>query len=228
MDEKRLHKRFVVEGMELDGNMMFATEVTVLNISISGLSVSADRRMDIGREYTIKLRDHHAAIAVKALVVWSSLTGSREGPQGESVPVYSAGMKFTDVMTQHIAALIGYMEDQIGGPEHRLSGLRFHVAGPGNAVLQYPSRYRVKKISAGGMLIESVEALQAEEFYTMELSIPEESSIHFLGRVVSCTLSEAGGIGHFDIGIEFAGMGEDARGKLNDFLSMLNRMGEGF
>lgn len=229
MSDQRHHKRFIVEGMEINGKMLFATEVFVLNVSISGMSFKADRRLDIGKEYTIRLQDHDRTIAVKGVVVWSSLVGTKEGHDGDSIPVYSAGMKFTNVLNERINEIIGFIEsherrghDQ--GPGHRLSGLRFTITNPNRAVLQFPSHYLVKKISAGGMLIESDQELTREERFPMELSIPEEEPIGFTGRVASCLAVNIKGIEHFDIGIEFIEMAVHHRKKLHDFIALLNSM----
>jgi hypothetical protein len=229
MSEHRHHKRFVVEGMEINGKMLFATEVFVLDVSISGMSFKADRRLDIGKEYTLRLQDHDRAIAVKGVVVWSRLVGSKEGCDGDSIPVYAAGMKFTNVLSESISEIISFIEsherqghDQ--GPGQRLSGIRFAITNPGRAVLQFPSHYLVKKISAGGMLIESDQALVQEERFPMELSVPEEETITFTGRVASCLAVSVKGVEHFDIGIEFIEMAVHHRKKLHDFISMLNAM----
>jgi len=227
MNEKRRHKRFIVEGMEINGKMMFATVVSVLNISISGMSVKADRRLEIGKEYTIKLEEKNKVLSVKGLVVWSSLIGSREGYDGESVPVYAAGMKFSDVLSERVNEIIAYIERHVRNDETRLSGLRFTITKPSRAVLQFPSHYSVKKMGAGGMLIESNQALDTEERFSMELSIPEEEVIKFTGRVASCLPVNIKGIEHFDIGIEFVDMDETGKEKLHAFITMLNSMDRG-
>jgi hypothetical protein len=229
MSELRHHKRFIVEGMEINGKMLFATEVFVQNVSITGMSFKADRRLDIGKEYTIRLQDHDKTLAVKGVVVWSSLVGNKEGHDGDSIPVYAAGMKFTNVLSERIREIISYIEgheQQVHEQEagQRLRDVRFAITNPGKAVLQFPSHYLVKKIGAGGMLIESDQALAQEERFPMELSIPEEAPISFTGRVASCITIKVKGIEHFDIGIEFIEMAVPNRKKLHDFISMLNTM----
>lgn len=233
MNDKRNHKRFIVEGMEINGKMLFATEVFVQNVSISGMSFKADRRLDIGKEYTIRLQDHGQVLAIRGMVVWSSLVGNKAGHDGDSIPVYAAGMKFTDVLNERINEIIRFIESherrgQDPGPGHRLSGLRFAITNPGKAVLQFPSHYLVKKISAGGMLIESDQALAPEERFPMELSIPEEETLSFIGRVASCNAISVKGVEHFNIGIEFIEMSVPYRKKLHEFITLLTDMSQGF
>lgn len=229
MSYKRHHKRFIVEGMEINGKMLFATEVIVLNVSVTGMSFKADRRLNIGKEYTVRVHSHDRIIAVNGVVVWSSLVGNKQGRDGDSIPVYAAGMKFTNVLNQRVSEIISFIEsherhghDQEA--EQRLSGVRFEITDPGRAVLQFPSLYRVKKISAGGMLIESDQALAQEEIFPMELSIPDEEAVSFTGRVASCIKMNIKGVEHFDIGIEFIEMAADHRKKLDDFIAMLNTL----
>jgi Tfp pilus assembly protein PilZ len=224
MEDKRRHKRFIVEGMDINGKLMFTTDVSVINISISGLSIKADRRLDIGREYTLKLEDHERIVTVKGTVVWSSLIGNHEGPHGEMMPVYSAGLKFTDVLNDRITEIINFIEGHVHESEHRLSGIRFNIAKPEKAVIHFPTHYTVKRISAGGMLIESDDSLVVESRFPMELTLPEEKPISFTGRVASCALVKIRGLEHYDVGIEFLEMDQAGRKKLEELIALLNSL----
>ena len=55
MRDKRKYKRFKLNDLEVNGKMVLATEVKVINISISGISLKANRRLNIGSDYTLKL-----------------------------------------------------------------------------------------------------------------------------------------------------------------------------
>jgi len=55
MQERRQHKRFIVEGMDIHSKMLFATEVNLLTISLGGASISLYRRLSIGSEYTLRI-----------------------------------------------------------------------------------------------------------------------------------------------------------------------------
>src|SRR3990172_10537841 len=209
MREHRRNKRFIVDGMDINGKMMFATEVKILNISIGGVSLKADRRLDIGNEYTLKIDDKGRVIAVKGVVVWSSICENREGPHGDRIPIYSAGMKFTNVLSDKVLELINFIEGHTKDGEHRLSGLRFNIKAPEKAILNFPEDYRVKKISLTGMLIESAQSLETESRFPMEICLPEdEKPIRFLGRVASCLVIADAVPDQCDIGIEFMEMSE--------------------
>lgn len=225
MENKRRYKRFIVEGMDINGRLMFTTDVSVLNISLSGISIKADRRLEIGREYTLKLEDHDQVVTVKGTVIWSSLIGNREGQHGEMVPVYNAGLKFTNVLNDRISEIINFIEGHVHESDHRVSGIRFKIAKkPERAVIQFPSNYTVKRISIGGMLIESNESLEVESRFPMELTMPEEQPISFNGRVASCTLVKIENVEQYDIGIEFLDMNQAGRKKLEELIALLNSM----
>lgn len=219
--ERRRYERFPVLEMEIGGRMVFATEVQIVNISIGGVSLRADRRLNIGSEYNLGLIGGERRISVKGTVVWSSISGSRKGPQGETIPVYTAGMKFSDIMNEKVTELMSFIEGSNAGLENRLSGLRFSIDEKGSAFLNFPEGYKVKKISLGGMLIESLVLLEADRRLNMEVVLPGESTIKFIGRVASCNLKKKRGLEHYDIGIEFMEMSEENRLQIRDFIKLL-------
>lgn len=227
MSEKRQHKRYLVDDMEINGHMMFATEVKVINISISGVSLKADRRLDIGKEYTLKLGDADNAFSLKGTVVWSSITETKKSSHGDLVPIYTAGIKFSNVLTERLMKIINFIEEHKKDEEHRLSGLRFSINTPGKAILKVPSGYKVVKLSQGGMLIRSLQPLDIESRFPMEISLPEDSPVNFIGRVASCCLIEDGmSVINYDIGIAFLDMSEKDSERLKKFIDFLHKIGK--
>jgi hypothetical protein len=227
MNEKRQHNRYIVDDMEISGQMLFATEVKVINISISGISIKADRRLDIGKEYSLKLGETDNIFSLKGNVVWSSISETKKNSRGDLVPIYTAGLKFSNVITDRLMEIITFIEEHKKDQEHRLSGLRFSINVPGKAILKVPSNYKVVKISMGGMLIKSREPLDIESRFPMEISLPEDSPINFIGRVASCSLIEDDEpVGHYDIGIAFMEMPEKDGVRLKKFIDFLHKIGK--
>src|SRR5512135_750083 len=150
--EKRHRRRFVVEGMDLGGKMMFAAEIKIVNISIKGVSVRADRRLEIGCEYTLKLVDKGKVIPFKAVVVWSTISGTKRGLRGDVVPIYTAGLKFVDLLDEKVSAILNLIGDHPDGYDQRLNGVRVAIKAPEKAVLNIPSMFMVKGLSLSGML----------------------------------------------------------------------------
>ena len=110
MQDKRRRKRYTLDVMEVGGKMMFASEVKIVNISIDGVSVKANRRLNIGSEYLLKLDDKKKVISLKGTVVWSSLSESRKGPGGGLVPIYTVGMKFNNTSVEKTTELLEFIE----------------------------------------------------------------------------------------------------------------------
>ncbi len=208
---------------EVSGKMTFATNVTIIDISSGGVALKADRRLNIDNEYALKIESGRGQISLKGLVVWSSLSGAEKGPKGDIVPIYTAGMQFTDMTPAKMAWLKRFIEEHKTGdeeetPHGRRLDVRFRIMLPEKTVLQFPENYRVLKISLGGMLIESDHGLDIESRLPMELSLRDNESLSFLGRVASCHAMDADGPKHH-IGIEFLELTDDRKKALNAFIA---------
>ncbi len=218
MDERRRYKRFVVEGIE--GTLMFTTEVEILNISINGVALRASRRLEIGREYTLKLEYKDKIVSMTGVVVWSVLSELHRDQHSENVPYYKAGMRFSDVVSSKMAALLEFIESHKIREDQRLN-IRFEVMSPDKAVLGGPHNYNVKKVGKGGMLIETDIPFNVEERIPMEASFDAKEAIKFIGRIASCSEIADALPRHFDIGVEFIDMSEDDKKRLEKFIETL-------
>ena len=221
MEDKRRHPRFTVEGLQ--GAMVFTTPVEIVNMSLGGAAVRANIRLDIGREYVLKLRVDGDGVEIKGLVVWSTLSGLRRTDEGESISQYSAGIKFRDVLTQQLAELLEFIDQNKVNPEKRLSGIRFRITASGKAELDTSQLYEVQLISLCGMLIRTEHDLQIEGQYPMEIAVPGDEPIRFTGRVASSleVQGDAGGPSFHEVGIEFLQMPANDRARLDAFVATL-------
>jgi len=223
MENTRRHKRFRLDYLEVNGQLTFATEVTLLDISMGGISLKADRRLNIGCKYVIKLEDKKKSLALKGEVAWSALSGTRMTPDGEVVPLYTAGMKFIDLSKEKAAELLAFVEhhrkEEVPPASDRRHSVRFLIGEPGKAILNYPADYKVKVVSLSGMLIETSHALECESRIPMELSLHDDSRISFVGRVVTCQTTRKNEGEHFDIGIEFMDVTDKDREVLGSFIA---------
>jgi uncharacterized protein Veg len=218
--DKRRHPRYTVEDVR--GHLVLATEVEVLNLSLGGVAIRADRRLNIGSEYTLKLEVGDRFTAVRGVVVWSVLSGMRK-VKGEDVPQYSAGLKFADVLTEKLEALIDFIDENKLIEEHRLAGIRFEVDAPGKAVLDALESYRVQLISLSGMLIEANRSLDVERVYPMQFEPSAGEPVAFSGRVASCLETNGTGPRRFRIGVAFVDMAPPDRQRLETFIASLSR-----
>ena len=227
--EKRRHTRFKVHDADVSGEMFFSKEVHLIDISVSGIALKVDRQMKVGREYFLNLHDKEKVISVKAEVLWSTLSETKTDTSGDIIPLYLVGMEFrnvssgdTDEITQFINSYkIDDVKIDIGSI---LSGTRlharFHIDSPGKNILNLQTRYKVKVLSLCGMLIESEQTLSLNDTVKMKISLPEDATISFLGRTVSCTAIDVQPE-RYDIGIEFLEISEEDREKLKTFLQVI-------
>jgi hypothetical protein len=223
MENTRRYKRFRLDFLEVNGQLTFATDVTLLDISMGGISLKADRRLNIGGRYVIKLEDKKKLIALKGEIAWSALSGNKMTPDGEIIPLYTAGMKFIDLSKEKAEELLDFVEhhrkEEVPPAGDRRFSVRFLIGEPGKAILNYPADYKVKVISLSGMLIETSHALECESRIPMELSLHDESRISFLGRVVTCQMIAKNDKDHYDFGIEFINVTDKDREVLGSFIA---------
>lgn len=235
MQERRRDRRFAVDIMGINGRMMFARDVKIHDISIGGVSLKADSRLNIGSEYILKIEWKGKVLAVKGIVVWSLISESIEDSKGNIIPIYTAGMKFTDVSDEKLNDIINFIDEhkKVLDKQVDLSklGTRLHVRAQietrGKTTLDFHESYKVKKLSLGGMLIESVHVLETENKLPMEVTLNEEKSIKFIGRVASCFLINDKDIERYDIGIEFLHMSDKDRTILDEFIRLLENLNAG-
>lgn len=220
IEEKRRYPRITVEG--ITGSLFCAEKAKVLNISLGGMAIEISRRLEIKREYTLKLEGRDDRFDFQGRVIWASLVRSLRGRGGDIIPVYHVGLKFIDLFDEKAKRLIEFIERHRTGEERfedRIGGFRFRVKDLENIALNYPHYYKVKIISLGGMLIELPEPFEVNRVFPMELIIPGEQSLQVKGRVASSIKEKDKDM--YDIGIEFIEMAEEDRKRLSDFLASL-------
>ena len=173
-------------------------------------------------------------MSVSGIIVWSLLGESISDLEGNIVPLYTSGMKFNDGSSEKEKEIVDFLEAykrdadrqvDINKPDEGRLYVRIYIEDPGKAVLHFQENYKVKNLNLGGMLIESDHALEIDSKLPMEMALPDDGSIMFLGRVAYCRLMEQEDIVHFDIGIEFVDMPEQSGMKLREFIRLLDNMG---
>jgi len=109
-NERRQHKRFNVEGMPIDCDMASASLVKIMNISSSGVLVMADKLINIGKSYALKIGYKDKVLLVKAIAVRALLVDCVKEANGDIVPIYIAGMQFGDVLRGEVREIIRLLE----------------------------------------------------------------------------------------------------------------------
>jgi Tfp pilus assembly protein PilZ len=228
MQDKRRHKRFKLDIIEINGKMSLADKVKIIDISLGGIAVKADRRLNIGREYMIRLEEKGKSIDVRGIVVRSELSGIEERDKGERVSIYTAGMLFKEGQTPKISEFLSSIEQhrrkEVPVSFDRRLTVRFNITAPGEQTLSFPAQFTVREISLSGMLIRTDQRLAQESIIPMALSLNADSQVNFNGRVASCRPTEYQGQPHYEIGVAFSDLTERDRTLLKTFIDYLTAM----
>jgi Tfp pilus assembly protein PilZ len=213
-------------SLKLNGQMTFASEVSILDIGMGGVSVTADQRLNIGGKYRLKLEGDQKVFSVTCQVAWAKMSGTRKSAAGETVPIYTAGMKFVGLPPEAASDLRSFVdtigEDQAVPENDRREHQRFVPRTPGLALLDFPAEYKVRTISLSGMLIETAASLESERRIPMVLYLRDGGRIDFLGRIVSCLPAVEEGVEGNHIGIEFVDLPDTGREALSAFVLSLS------
>lgn len=225
IQEKRRNKRFNVDAANIEGKMVLANRVHIVDISLDGVALQADRRLEMGRIYPIELSYGGQSINVKGVVVRSSLSGSEMIGGKDAVTIYSAGLIFKESTPEKIARFLNAVElahkEALPAANDRRRNIRFRIITHGNAVLSFPIHYKVIEISLAGMRIETEKALEIESLVPMELSLHEGATSTFTGRIASCRKSEGTEGTRHEIGVEFLQIRDEDKKVLTSFIGYL-------
>lgn len=226
MQDHRRYKRFRLDLIEINGKMRFADKVEIVDISFGGVALKADSRLNIGREYVIRLGDGENSLDVKGIVVRSELSGIEERANGERVSIYTAGMRFQEGSEEKIAdffhnAIEHDKKEKVEMMVDRRTNVRFHITAPWEKILSFPAQFKMKEISLNGMLIRTDQALGIKSIIPLELSLKADNPVYFAGRVASCRMTEGKGQAHYEIGVEFLDLTDKERTLLKTFIDYL-------
>jgi len=217
--EKRKHKRYLVAGVH--GNVLYPSDLEVLNISIDGAAVETSKRLDLNREYTLRIKYKGTILNLRGRVVWSVL-GYRENKDSkEIIPVYRAGIRFTDTLHEKTNILLNFIEEnKIRTFEKRLGGLRFEIVTSEDVKIDYPYKYNVEKISLSGMLVETEYPFELNARFNLQIFL-NSNVLNIVGRIVNCAEIKSESGTKYEVGIEFVEMPDGDRKLLKDFLDTI-------
>ena len=90
-------------------------------------------------------------------MTWARISGRKTLADGESIPLYTAGMRFVGLSEDGASNLMSLVErlgrEETAREDDRRAHVRFHIGSPGTARLSFPTDYRVRTISLCGMLM---------------------------------------------------------------------------
>jgi len=111
MQNRRRYKRYKVDVMEMNGKVLLAKSLKILDISIDGICLKTEKRLNVGGEYTLKMEGKGKVLTVKGTVAWASLSGNSVDSYGNIIPVYKAGMKFVDISKEKMNEIVNFIEE---------------------------------------------------------------------------------------------------------------------
>lgn len=214
--ERRRQRRYPVSDVQ--GTLLFSVPVTVLNMSLTGMAMETTSRLQIGRRYTLKIKQDQEYLTLSGTVTWCSLGKTRKTETGEVVPVYRAGVQFQEVLTERAAEILQFLEkNAVIELEKRLFG-RFTLPSPEEVDLDWEYTFSVKTISLSGMRIETDLPATQDSIFELEMRLPR-AVLTLKGRVVHVQeLPQAKEGPRSELGIEFLDMPRATRKDLERFI----------
>jgi hypothetical protein len=221
---KRRYERFPVEGKKLKAKAALTEVIELSNVSIGGACIITTRTLMPGDNVLLRIPAEKVEKPLKCTIIWEAASDKPLERGGMHVPAYRAGVKFNDMVPGTVVQLKDFMRST-GVPVegnrdvgYEPSPLRFSVLLDEKALMNYSAAFPVKKISLGGMLVETGAELEVDGKYPAALYLPgSDHAVRFNGRVASKIPLKDG----FDVGIEFCNMCDDDRSCLAAFLETL-------
>ncbi len=204
--------------MEIHAHMLFSEEVVLNDISVTGACIHTMKDLRVDGRYLINISDGKKPRYLRCRAVWKF-------PDDRAQQGYTAGLQFQNIASDEVVRLKDFMrtsgvpDEKMAGDDYKPGALRFMIVSNKKATLKLPKLLPVRKISLGGMLIESDSALGLEERYPLKLPLSQESSsITCQARIASVVPRSGNENPRFDIGIEFLSLKDNDRANLGKFI----------
>lgn len=219
--EQRRYKRYKVGSIH--GNILYSADFNIVNISLDGAAIETTKRLNIDREYTLKIKSKANILDLRGLVAWSILSHTETKKSGEVVPVYKAGVRFTNVQGGRSGDLLKFIDENKSKTiEKRMLGVRFKVKKADDTIIDHSDEYDIKRISLSGMLIETESLFEVDSHHEMKIYL-DQRGLLVVGCVVNCVEYTIDNIDKYEIGIKFIKMSNEDRSFLKHFLDNVDR-----
>jgi len=222
----RKHKRFNLDLIDLSSKVSLISKVEIIDISLGGVALKVDRKLNIGKECLVILEYKGKHINAKGIVVRSELIGIEEKADGESMTIYSVGLSFNDESAGKVKDFLVLIESnkktQVPVQAESLCrDVRFGIMTSSEKVLSLPAHFGVKDISQKGIIIQTNLQLKTDSIVLLELSIGDCDPVSFVGKVVSCRMPQNKLPSSFDIRVEFSKLTDRSRSLLISFIDFV-------
>jgi hypothetical protein len=213
--ERRLRRRHGLEDVR--GSLLFSYQCRVLNLSAGGLAVESATPLAPGRSYTLKVEHDGRQIPLAGTVAWCRLQGTRKNQEGDSVPIYAAGIELgEDAQARGLEVLPLLEERGVIQLERRLSG---HLVprGPGGEGAA-PATVVVRRLSRSGLVVDAPFSPEPGDVLDLWIGL-EEGGLALTGRVRKVgRASPRDGQPWSELTVEYADVSPEDRRRLDRLL----------
>lgn len=213
--ERRLRRRHGLEDVR--GSLLFSYQCRVLNLSAGGLAVESATPLAPGRSYTLKIEHDGRQIPLAGTVAWCRLQGTRKNPEGESVPVYAAGIELGEDAVGRALEVLPLLEERgVIQLERRLSG---HLMPRGSAGEEAPpATVVVRRLSRSGLVADAPFSPEPGDVLDLWIGL-EEGGLALTARVRKVRrASPRGGQAWSELTVEYADVSPEDRRRLDRLL----------
>lgn len=219
--EARRFRRYDVA--EVRGSLLLSLDARILNMSLTGMAIETGSVLKVGGDYWLRLAQQDGLpLRFKTNVKWCRLVRNERDAAGEVRAVYQAGLDFRDGLDDNARQVLSFLEQHIVVElDRRLTG-RFGLAHPRAAALAVRHDFEVRRLSLGGMLVETVWDPAPDT--TVELEVHTgKTVVRTRGKVRSVlpAIGSPGGPPTFAVGLEFLGLAPEDQRSLAALLETL-------
>jgi hypothetical protein len=100
INDKRRFKRLNIKNLNIKGDMASAHHIKIVDISLGGLLIETDKKLNTGEEYILHMEYEGKQWPIKGYIVRSTLKEWKQDDQGNTIPIYSAGMKLASPLNE--------------------------------------------------------------------------------------------------------------------------------
>lgn len=180
----RRFKRY--SGSGLVGSLPAASEVRIVDFSVTGVALETTEQLEIGTRYAFHLGPPTDPIELSGRVQWSQLKATRPRGSADVEPIYYSGLELEGVFTDRARRVLRYVEEHSRmSPGERLLGrLEILASGDGGDPPADIVGFRLKQIGRRRLLVDAEPAVSVETRCRVALELDGEP-FEALGRVVS-------------------------------------------
>jgi hypothetical protein len=181
--------------------LRLAIDAGLLDLGLAGLAIETETRLSTETTVEIELDSVGARAPLRGRVVWCFFHGTSAAATGEQVPVYRAGIEFSDVLTPLASDLVRLLESGLAlQGDSRLFG-RFRVHQPTRVVVRWGGEATLLEVSGGSVRVEVAFAVEAAPGTAAELRLADGGE-PIRAAVLDVTRGEAPGVWRLELALD--------------------------